>query len=366
VKIALLIGILLPAIGKARDQARLTLSQTNLRNMGQAHGTYAAEWNDRQLTLIRDDISQYGSQMFAAFSGYHAQSGGCGTPYAGGCHPGLILGWGKTEEQYNSQGNLFGYWMNIQGNFGMVVPFTFAQNFYGNFGSFRIPNCRQFSQYLNGRFYDEIFYAPKDTIVYGAVEPCLQDPGEFSALCHGQSPTATPYWPSYCLAASAMFSPSVFRNPTVGDLTGYQDPWSLNAGFRSPAMSQARYPELKTHMSEHHWLQQTRAECNPGFEGGLYDDCEPYYFNLAFESVPMTLFYDGHVQGLGVREARSADRKAIAQSGYGLWSRDTPNGNDGYYQDLSYDNPSGPDPVNGGTSFHVFTMDGILGRDKLK
>ena len=36
--IALLIGILLPAIGKARDQARLTQSQANLRQLGQATG----------------------------------------------------------------------------------------------------------------------------------------------------------------------------------------------------------------------------------------------------------------------------------------------------------------------------------------
>jgi prepilin-type N-terminal cleavage/methylation domain-containing protein len=51
--IALLIGILLPAIGKARDQARLTMSQSNLRNLGTAHGNYEAEWSDRQFTLIR-------------------------------------------------------------------------------------------------------------------------------------------------------------------------------------------------------------------------------------------------------------------------------------------------------------------------
>ena len=55
--IALLIGILLPAIGKARDQARLTLSQTNMRNLATAHETYAAEWADRQFTLIADKVT---------------------------------------------------------------------------------------------------------------------------------------------------------------------------------------------------------------------------------------------------------------------------------------------------------------------
>ena len=50
--IALLIGILLPAISKARDQAKLMLSQTNLRNLATAHANYGTEFNDRQFTLL--------------------------------------------------------------------------------------------------------------------------------------------------------------------------------------------------------------------------------------------------------------------------------------------------------------------------
>ena len=40
--IALLVSILLPAIGKARDQAKLTQSLTNLSQLGKAHAAYAA------------------------------------------------------------------------------------------------------------------------------------------------------------------------------------------------------------------------------------------------------------------------------------------------------------------------------------
>ena len=43
--IALLISILVPAITHARDQAKQTLSLTNLRDLGIAHGSYEAEWN---------------------------------------------------------------------------------------------------------------------------------------------------------------------------------------------------------------------------------------------------------------------------------------------------------------------------------
>ena len=59
--IALLVGILLPAIGKARDQAKLNISRANLRQLGQAHATYASEWNDRQLTLADDNLGRYGN-----------------------------------------------------------------------------------------------------------------------------------------------------------------------------------------------------------------------------------------------------------------------------------------------------------------
>ncbi|MCH8507236.1 MAG: prepilin-type N-terminal cleavage/methylation domain-containing protein [Phycisphaerales bacterium] len=45
--IALLIGILLPAIGKARDTARNVVSQTNLRQLNQGANNYAADHNDR-------------------------------------------------------------------------------------------------------------------------------------------------------------------------------------------------------------------------------------------------------------------------------------------------------------------------------
>ncbi len=57
--IALLVGILLPAIGKARDNARVNVSKNNLRQMGVAHKTYAADWADRHVTYVRDSLGQY-------------------------------------------------------------------------------------------------------------------------------------------------------------------------------------------------------------------------------------------------------------------------------------------------------------------
>ena len=52
-----------------------------------------------------------------------------------------------------------------------------------------------------------------------------------------------------------------------------------------------------------------------------------------------------------------ADGRLTAQVGYGLWSRDTPFGETGYFGNLSFDGTL--------VSHHVFTTDGILGRDTL-
>ena len=83
--IALLVGILLPAIGKAREQAKLTISQANLRQLATAHATYQAEWNDRQLTYINDNFAQYGNDLSSAWSGINDVLSNTG-------HPAMRLG----------------------------------------------------------------------------------------------------------------------------------------------------------------------------------------------------------------------------------------------------------------------------------
>lgn len=69
--IALLVSILLPALGRAKEQARLVLCKTNLRTIGQAELLYATE-NDDRLVLMRGDRPEnYGfywaAQLWAVF-----------------------------------------------------------------------------------------------------------------------------------------------------------------------------------------------------------------------------------------------------------------------------------------------------------
>ncbi|MHC5026436.1 MAG: type II secretion system protein [Planctomycetota bacterium] len=328
--IALLVGILLPAIGKARDQARLTISRANLRQLGQAHATYASEWNDRQLTMVNDNLGRYGNSMISAAGSFATN--------AGAAHPGIMVGWGDN-------GVAWGYWFDGTNSPNLLYPI----NFDDGWGWFRVPNVKPMTQYLNGRFYDPIFYAPKDRVATSLLEECMSQPFEFiDCADFGLNFVLS----SYCLSPAALYSPDVLGED------GYIDPLSMNAGFRCPSMSQSAFADLKTQIIEYHWLQNTHADCNPNFVPGNFDGCEPYYFNHGRESVPMSLFYDGHVQGLGTLQADAADARSLAQGGVGLWHRGTPFGTDGYFISDGWDGDTN-------TSFHILTVNGIRGRDRL-
>ena len=190
----------------------------------------------------------------------------------------------------------------------------------------------------------------------------MDEPGEFSDLCN------PPIWSTYCLSPAALFSPAVMRAPNPNDQgdhnAGWQDPWSIPAGHRTPKMASIRYPTLKTHMLEHPWLQNVRSICNPAFTSPWGNACEHYWFNMGFESAPATLFYDGSARLMGTQEAMNANRRVFGNTEIGLWSTDTPFGGDyapgsgdGYYSSYGYDFTS--------TSYHILTTDGALGRDTL-
>jgi prepilin-type N-terminal cleavage/methylation domain-containing protein len=341
--IALLVGILLPAIGKARDNARVNTSKNNLRQMGVAHKTYAADWADRHLTLVRDNLGLYGGNL--ALYSQEVYGGGGGFDI----HPPLIAGWGYT------QGGAYVAWAlwADQGNATYFQPINFpgppnTDAGADAWGWFRFGHmARPFHNYLNGKYYDEVFFAPKDRILLDQVEPCFEVPGEFVPY-----PTdCNTFNTSYAMSAAGLFNPAAF---SLNQETGlhWTSPWTMAAGYKIPSFGQVTYPTLKTHMLEHHWLQNAKVPCNDAFFG-----CEPYYFNHSYQSMPVTLFYDGSVRLMSVLEAMSSDRRHERQAGHGLWTRDTPFGADGYLIADGYDFAA--------TSFHVLTTDGVRGRDTL-
>ena len=147
----------------------------------------------------------------------------------------------------------------------------------------------------------------------------------------------------------------------------YNPPSTMPGSYRSPAIGQCRYPDLKTRMLEHHWLQNRETDKNPSFTG----DDPSWMFNHGYNSKPVTMFFDGHVGVVGVTDAIEADTRAKVmfdsnpdtypcekEGETGLWHRQTPLGLDGYYGQYSYDNIVD-------TSYHILTVDGIMGRDVL-
>jgi prepilin-type N-terminal cleavage/methylation domain-containing protein len=340
--IALLVGILLPAIGKARDNARVNTSKNNLRQMGVAHKTYAADWADRHVTLSRDNLGKYGGDV----QRYNTEVYGGGSWFEG--YPPILAGQG-----YGASGNYtyWGIWVNLN-NRVHFQPLNFPgppnqspnADAYGWF--LYAHQAKPMSDYINGKWHDPVFFPPKDRVVLDVIEPCFELPGEFV----GYPEQCNPAWGSYSVSAAGLFAPQAFADDGAGFF--WNAPWEMAGGYRVPSFGQVKYPTLKTHMLEHHWLQNMKVACNAAFIG-----CEPYYFNHSYQSMPVTLFYDGSVRLMSVLEAMSSDRRHQRQAGYGLWSRDTPFGEDGYLIADGYDFAA--------TSYHVLTIDGVRGRDTL-
>ncbi|MDZ4754892.1 MAG: prepilin-type N-terminal cleavage/methylation domain-containing protein [Phycisphaerae bacterium] len=335
--IALLIAILLPAIGKARDAALVTQSLGNLRNMGTANASYSADWSDRQFTAIPDDAG--------------AVAGNC-TTYINevACPPQQLLGWAAN-------GSMWGYFLGSSalctwnvGNCGNWVVYK-PMEFQGadGFGAFRLPNVKSFAGYVNNKFYDPVYWAPKDKINIAIAEKYWPLADQFTSVSQEIA------FSSYCWSPAAMYPPDVLSK------NGYKNPNSMSGGYRSPSVSMSTYPDLKTRMLEHSWLQHAESAVNSNFAGGN----EPWYFNHGYNSAPATLFYDGHVGIMGVADAMESDGRAKAtapatQQQKGLWHRGTPFGGDGagYFGAFTYDFI-----VN--TSYHILTVDGIQGRDTI-
>jgi prepilin-type N-terminal cleavage/methylation domain-containing protein len=365
--IALLIGILLPALGRARDSALQSTSLSNLRQISAGLGAYAGDWNDRQPTLIPDDACQANLPSCVADSDSYIDKIGCPAQ--------PILGW------MNDGGGraLWGYWIgngsDSDCSFGNPVNWAQAlpMDPAARVGFFRQLNMKIFAQYMNNRYYDKVFYAPKDTKKLERVANFLSSADEFNY-------SGIIEWPSYCYSPAAMFAIDVMEpgencggTGDVGDMMCTPcDPENGGgpAGLKSPPVGAAHYPDLKTRVLEEAWLQNAPSDINPLFAGGQ----TPFKFNHGIRSAPCTLFFDGAVRVMGVQEAVKANQRARRQgndsSGWGLEEDDEvpslwmtglacDGPGDGYYENQSYGFSDER------TSYHIMTRGGIQGRDTL-
>ena len=304
--IAILMGLLLPAVNSARDRARVSTSQSNLRNISEAFNTYASDWTDRQMTLTPDTITSYGTDPTTAIAAWQVDP-----TKNGAAPPAIVLSW-TLDEVGKEIPN--GYYFGSESNHQLIQPINFVVD--NPLGWYRIPNASPLNRYLNGRFYDRVFYAPKDELPMRILRPMFEAPidltiSQIEGLGDDNSGTGQAGWSSYCLSPAALVNPDVMRNPQEG---GWQDPWDLGAGLRVPSMGQVRHSSLKTHLLEHHWLQRPEGACNREMPFETWDNCEPYYFNHGQYSTPVTLFYDGHIDMVNVESAMRADSQQQQQS----------------------------------------------------
>ena len=345
--IALLIAILLPAIGKARDAALITQSLGNLRNLSAACNAYGADYNDRQFTAVPDECGMYGDAI----------AGACTAITATQCIPQMILGW-------DSGGGLWGYWVSgtparcagWPGNCGNFVTYQ-ACDFWGASarweGSWRLTNCKAFNSYVGGKFYDKVFWAPKDKITLAKIDKYFSTPVEFN-YTNGDFET-----PTYCWSPAAMWSPDVLAwsrktgNGSSAVFGAKPTKATMPGAFKSPGAGLAQYPSLKWRMWEHQWLQNMEGgEVNPAFSTPT-----PWFYNQGYNSAPAVLCFDGHTQVVSIAGIQQDKDLATAQ-GRPLWFL-LP----GYYNNAAYDMLT---TGNGAVNVGVLTVDGILGRDMLR
>ena len=335
-------ALILPALAQVGHTLPVTRSAHNLRVLHEALACYAADWNDRQFTAVPDDLGIVGGDC----DDYAEQCG---------CWPPLWAG-------RDCEGFQWGFFFECTS--GSFPPISCTSEFAGfpisfdpppilGAGVFRFPQFKALHDYVNGKFYDPAYFAPLDGKAFRAALPLFAEACEFV-------PPGLTVPSSYVLSPAAMYDPDVMRAPSQG---GFQDPRTLDHGFRSPAVTQARYPSLKTWMIEHHWLRNPPAQCNPDYDdlyGGFSEECDPYLFNHGADAEPLVFFFDGSIQPLRSGDVADDDARILDQTGGidGLWSRDTPFGETGYHGDLSVDGLV--------VSHHVLTTDGILGRDRLQ
>jgi len=376
--ISLLIAILLPAIGKARDGALITQSFGNLNNMAKANFAYAADFTDRHFTACPDDANA--PPAFGICATYCSQVA---------CPSQQLLG-------FDTGGNLWGYWVagalcpqgvGQCGNWPVLFPCAFVapgsggtgnpnNPYYNSFGSCEMLNTKAFNSYVNNRFYDKVFYAPKDRIGLLACDFGIQNEGEYTPNPAGaQIVFSTYFWSPAAMWHHDVLSSSIRECPLAGRPFGSSVGANTSKG---PKLGDALYPDQKTMVIEKLWLQNRgkAPELNNNFTTP-----RSWTFNEAYNSAPACLFFDGHTQLCGINTAINDDRRIQAQNasnnsmcatGKGLWHRGTAMGSNGWYTPGAGYDPLVDMPVPGigsgsrSTGFHILTTNGILGRDILK
>lgn len=307
--IALLVGILVPAVQKARDSAKVTQSKSNMHQVMIALQTYASDHNDRNFTTAPDNLSSGNRQ------GMDIEAAVDALAIANTYPMGIKLG------EYDGNGYIYFIgtpdWCGSET--GGIAPYCFQSGLTTSstgkdgYGVWRHPNALQCAEYMEGKPLHDAYFSPKDVVPLKAIEDCKDNSGSYCPTTAMQDVhtgatgivtsnlLAIPS--SYCISPALMYNPVVYQ---YNILAGQRptDPMASPRGFQPPTISQAKYPANKTWLMEHNWLQNLSAnECSRRLVGswflqgdGCYDGCEPSHYNAHPDSEPVCVFVDGTVK----------------------------------------------------------------------
>ena len=356
----IVMALFIVMFGVGRSDRLRSHSGSNLSMLVQGMYTYAADWEGRQWTKVPDEMSDYDGDIDT----YNDQVR---------CVESMILG-------TDSQGLVWGWWMNgylcSSSSPGSSNEQTFDQLFQpysimGDFefyrdtdGAHSLFHTRGFREYVASSLHDGVFYQPgsRDSKLNELMDRSGQE--FFGPYFRKGSGSSRQFLskPGYTMSPAAMWSPDVHRASSDGD---WRDPRFIDDGYRSPSIVQCVHPDLKTMFVERWWIDGAPSRFHPDSVDPptgprSIENVDRYHwsFNQGHASAPLTAFYDGSIAPLTVGDAFHDDRRSRKSSGYGLWSRDSPMGGDGYLGDRGNGD--------GFSSFHILTVDGIEGRDLLR
>ena len=259
--IALLIGILLPALGKARLSAQLLKSKANLRSIGQIQMLYASEFDDSFINPF--DTTQVG------------RSGGFGsTRY-----------WGSVTKSTNS-----GSWQFVGGDDeGPWYTEMYAFHWYSLLAGW----------ISEGDYASEVQFSPADRIIKTRFQNLRIDEPDFTL--------DTGIWDSsYVLSPTVWFAPERYAEDFRPNSTKESAPRSMAKRNRLP---QTAFPSSKALVWERFdWSTSTRRseawtsidiENSFAVQNGS-ENAHPQWNNS--EAEPGVLFVDGSVQTVSIAD----------------------------------------------------------------
>lgn len=261
--IAILVGILIPALSSAQNTARLVKSQANLRSLGQIQEVYASEHRDSLMLPFQ-------------IKGYR-RGGGF-----------VSRGWGLVRKVGSDLPGLeFPY-----GGGGYNTPWyteMYAFHWYSVVGGWL----------SSGDYASEVQFSPSDRVLIQRVQDLADDPPPGWTLDTG-------YWDcSYVLSPTLWFSPERYRDNGRPSAKRY-DPAASFA--KRNKMSQVAFPSQKVTMWERFdWTKKSRQATyrNPtiGLDDPILLGKEPFppQWNN-YDAEPSVATADGSVSRVKIQD----------------------------------------------------------------